>query len=613
MESLKKPQVERIRKAQTMLFIMSIPFAILFIALFYNQILKHPYYAAQSQSNQMHKVRQHAQRGKIMDRNSVVLVRNVPSYNLNIIPFYIRGARNKEIRDSLFSFISQLTTFDGQQYITREDIDTIWARRASSSPFEEITIIENMDALAIAVVEEHSYKYPGIIISSQYKRYSASNSMSHITGYIDEITAEALETRREFYQKGDKIGKTGIENQHEQYLRGKDGFYYVEVNAFGKILGVMEHKPHLFPTKGKDVVLTIDYRLQNIIYEEFPDTLKGAFVVIDPANGQILAMYSQPNFDPNIFNLSSMLRNQEWQLLVADTNRPLNNRAISGQYPPGSTFKIITALAGLSTVENFENFTSFCRAVFRFGNRNFRCWEEAGHGRMNLIESIQRSCNVFYYQWGITIGIDAMTNMAFDFGFGRLTGIDLPGERGGEILTPELYNRRFRSRGWVWTGGMVLNSSIGQGGTVTPLQLANFAAGLANGQYLYRPHITKKIVDDNGKTVFETIPEVINILQHKRQHLDIVIEGMDISVNQDGGTARQAQMKTARVVGKTGTSQTIPGRPTTGLFFGFAQGKSDTIAFSCIVEEGGGGGGVAAPIVGRVLRRYFNEVPEAGL
>ncbi len=608
MKYFSKLQKERASKANKILIILTIPFWILFFGLIYHQIIKYDYYSKISVKNQMRKVRLKGIRGEIYDRNGVLLVTNISSYNLNIIPYNLAGKKNKEKRKRVFEFILSLKNREGEVYISKKELYKLWKKRYYVSPLDQYPIIENIDFYTISKVEEHSKDLPGVVISPELKRYYIyKDTLAHITGYVASIHEEYLKKYKGKYKLGDKIGYIGLEKEYEDFLRGKDGFYFIEVNALGKKIRILKGQPNKEPQKGYNLYTTIDYRLQKIAYKAIPDTLRGSFIAINPTNGEILALVSKPSYDPNIFNLPKKFRTKKWVKLIKNPNKPLNNRAISGLYPPGSTFKIVTALSGLEYNLLNDNTTVICRGKYKFGNRYYKCWKKTGHGKLNLYHAIEQSCNVFFYPLGVKLGIEKIKNIADMFGFDEKTGIDLPGEKSGYIITPELYNKMYRKKGWIWTQGMLLNTSIGQGALSTPIQLAVFASALANGKFVYEPFIVKKVMNDSGYVIWQKTPTIKKSIEIKHKYIKKVKEGMYLVVNGDKGTAKKAKLPFPYIVyGKTGSSQTIPGKPTTALFIGWVEKDSvPLIAFSCVIEEAGHGGSVAAPIVNKILKEYF--------
>ena len=339
--------------------------------------------------------------------------------------------------------------------------------------------------------------------------------------------------------------------------------------------------------------------------------MKGAVVALDPRNGEVLVMFSNPSIDPNIFSMAGSVRSQNWNVITADTALPLNNRATSGTYAPGSTFKLVSALAGLETgqLTAASLMPAPCRGVFRFGSRIAHCWEEKGHGRLNLIEAIQQSCDVYFYQVGLRVEDAAINRYAAKMGLGSMTGIDLPGEKEGWLSGEDAYNKKFKSKGWVWTKGLLLDLAIGQAQVVTPLQLALMIGGMGNGHALYRPFLVREEKNHRGITVKRHAPAVLDSLAFKVSTIETMHTAMQ-KVLEEGGTGGMAAVPGVPVGGKTGSAQNPQGEKTHALFIACAPVDDPVIAVAVVVENAGHGGSIAAPIAGTILRYYFAETEE---
>ncbi|MBD3239803.1 MAG: penicillin-binding protein 2, partial [Chitinivibrionales bacterium] len=391
--------------------------------------------------------------------------------------------------------------------------------------------------------------------------------------------------------------------------RGRKGQEYVEVNAYGKRMGAIDDMPNRDPVPGHDVTLTIDSRLQLVAEEAFADTLCGAVVALDPRTGEVLVMLSQPSVDANIFSQASSLRSKGWQGIVTDPSRPLNNRATTGIYTPGSTFKLVSALAGLGSgrITPSSTMPRACTGVYYIGRMPKHCWYWKGHGHVNVAEAIQVSCNVYFYQLGLMLGDSLINHYARELGLGKLTGIDLPRETDGWLSGEKLYNERHANRGWTWTDGLNCDHAIGQTQSMTPLQLARMAATIATGGPLLRPHLLKEVRTHNGVVVEQQLPEILAELDLDSAALAAVREGM-VRVLGPGGTAGRARVEGVAVGGKTGSAEWKKGEKTHGLFVGCAPMDDPQIAIAVVVENAGHGGSVAAPIAGKVFNYYFNEI-----
>jgi penicillin-binding protein 2 len=315
--------------------------------------------------------------------------------------------------------------------------------------------------------------------------------------------------------------------------------------------------------------------------------------------------------DGNIFSLSKERRAKEWARLALDSTLPLNNRAVSGGYEPGSTFKGVVSVAALQSgrVRATDRMPRACTGGYRFGNRVWRCWDPKGHGSLNLIDAFTQSCDVYYYQVGLLIGMEAINRVAREFGLGERTGIDLEDERAGTLMDSNIYAERFGKRGWRWSHGLVLNLSIGQGQIATPLQLANYVAALANGKALYRPHLLREVRSVSGATVARPEPEVLREIHISPEDHAVMLQAMAQVVNSPRGTAGRARLPDITVGGKTGSAENPHGEKTHALFICAAPIENPRIGIAVVLENMGHGGSLAAPVAGAMLKRFFKHEP----
>jgi penicillin-binding protein 2 len=579
---------------------------ILVLRFFYIQGIKGDYYDKISQENMARLEIVRAQRGPIYDRNGRVLARNRPSYSIAMVYADVRD--KKDIRAKLLRIKNPGggPLFDSA-FIAQQ------LRRGRGRPFEPLVLLDDVDFRTVTFFEEHSSELPGINVRADTRReYPLRTLAAHALGYISEIPEEDFDGMKEQgYQYGDLVGKFGLEKQYEPYFRGRHGKRYIQYNAWGQPLGKIPGLPEVPPRNGDSVYLTLDLDLQREAEAAFPDSQKGGLVVLDPRNGEVLAMVSSPRFDPNVFTKSSLELKKGWQKLVLDPDLPLNNRAIAGLYPPGSTFKLITAVGGLLTKQiDPEERPRFCSGGMRYGSRYYECWKPRGHGKLKLVEAITQSCDVYFYTMGIRLDEGPINEAAALYGLGSRTGVDLPGEKSGELLGEAGYNKKFGSRGWRWSKGMLLNLAIGQGQTVTPIQLACQAAGLGSGQAIYQPHLLLRIKKCNGG---DSVPGrvVTHQLNIPGNVESLLREALADVVNLPTGTAGQARVPGVIVGGKTGSSQNLPGEKTDALFYAMAPIDSPVIAVAVVLENAGHGGSVAAPIAGKILRAYFKGKTDA--
>lgn len=580
--------------------------------LFYLQIVKGSYHQKLSEQNSMRLQIVHASRGLMYDRNGVVIARNRPSYQVALLPTRLKEP--KQVFANLMRFKDSTGNRLFDSALVKWSLD-----RGRWKKFQPLVILEDASPEIVAMVEEHQSDLPGVITVMDSRRsYPFGYNAAHVLGYMDEIKEDELEgfaERKEQtgdsipYQKGDRIGRKGLEKTYEPYFRGRDGVRYIKVNAFGKEMEVIKEMPQVKPMSGYNLVTTLDMRLQVLAESLMADTVRGAVVAIDPRNGEVLAMASSPRMDGNIFSLSKEKRSKEWAKLALDPAMPLNNRATVGGYEPGSTWKALMNVAALQSgqVTANEHMPKGCSGGYRFGNRVWRCWDPKGHGSLAMIDAFMESCDVYYYQVGLQIGMDIINKVAREFGMGAVTGIDLDEERSGMLVDSASYMRRFGKRGWTWSRGLVLNLSIGQGQIATPLQLANYTAGLANGKVLYKPHLIKEVRDRAGNVVERFPPEVLHTLDMTQEQHELVLKAMEAVVNNPKGTGGRAKLQDVIVGGKTGSAENPHGGKTHALFIGAAPLYQPEIAIAVVLENVGHGGSFAAPIAGAIFREYFKR------
>lgn len=578
-------------------------FGLTLIRLWQLQVTEGEQYRSLSENNRIRLKRVRATRGTILDRKRQVLVDNRPSFDVTLVP---------EDAHDVPRTIAALTRLLGPE---AGDLGAVVAAAANRPPFEEVILKRDIDWESIVALETHQLELPGVSVQVGPRRtYPFGDAAAHLLGYVGEVSQQELATRRG-YHMGDLIGKAGAERYWEDYLRGIDGGQQVEVDAVGRKLRVLSEVEE---TPGNTLVLTIDRDLQ-LAAEQAMGERDGAVVALDPRSGEVLAMVSRPAFDPNVF--ARGIRSAEWRALLENRKRPLNSKAVQGTYPPGSTFKIVMAAAALD--EGVINpFTQiFCSGGLFFGNRTFRCWRAGGHGSVNVHEALVRSCDVFFYQVGQRLGIDAIAEYAHRLGLGAPTGISLEHESGGIIPSSAWKRQRF---GEPWYAGETLSVAIGQGYvTVTPLQMANLIAAVANGGTVYRPQFVKQIERPDGPVVLEEEAVPVRQLGFKKSTLLQIRQALSDVVNTSRGTGTKARLASIEVGGKTGTSQVgVLGaerakqghmareRRDHAWFVAFAPVANPEIAVAVLAEHAGEHGGTAAaPIARAVIAHYFG-VPE---
>ena len=581
-----------------------IAFSILILRLLQLQYFNYENNMKKAEENRIRKVNIKANRGYILDRNGVVLVRNRPSYQISLL---YNGLRTAENRDSVFNRLLRITTDSNGNRLLDSTALAFSFERGRWQKFRYQRLIEDASPEVVAVFEERAEEFPGIEILVESRRdYPFGSHGAHIFGYTSEISEQELELpENAHYVMGDRIGKKGLEYSYEKVFRGKNGSRYVEVNAMGREMGPVEGMPFTESKSGNSIVTTIDWRIQQVAETAMPD-LKGAVVVLNPQNGEIYAMVSHPPLDPNIFSLEKRELHKAWASVALDTAKPLTNRAISGLYPPASVFKVITASAGLEY--NVTEHTKYkaCLGGFRFGNRYAKCWNAGGHGVINIVAALRESCDVFFYQVGLDVGHKRISEMGRRFGLGSALGIDIPGERSGLLIDSASYEKWFEKRGWKWSQGEILNIAIGQGALlVTPLQQTAMIGTLAWGKGLYKPHFLKEIIGPEGEVIKKFEPEKIGdgyISEHTRS---ILLKGLYEVVNSPRGTGRRAMVPGIKVGGKTGSAENPHGDKTHAWFAAVAPLDKPEIAVGVILENAGGGGAMAAPIAQKILNAYF--------
>lgn len=579
-------------------FVVGAIFFLLLLRLWHLQILSAEDYRNMSENNRLRFVPVAASRGAIMDREGKVLVSNRPSFSLAVVPQEVKD------KDGLLDSLVRLLGLD------RAELEDRWKKVQGRAKYYPVVLASNISRDQVEIIEENRLRLPGVEIEMKpVREYSSNLLAAHLLGYIGEVSEDEMNKKGlEEYNPGDYIGKNGIERSWEQELHGNDGGRQLEVDARGRVLRTISES---YPTVGNSVVLTIDAALQKQTEKAFGDQA-GAAVAMDVNTGEVLAFVSYPSFDPALF--SGKLPADIWKSYLDDKRHPLENKSLTGQYPPGSTFKVITALAGLEEGKINENTSVNCTGSYELGGSTFKCWNKHGHGTTNLKKSLRESCDVFYYQLGERLGVDSIARTAKKFMLGAPMGIGLNNEKPGLIPTADWKLKRFGKR---WYHGETLPVAIGQGYVLmTPIQMASMIATVANEGTVYRPYLVKRIVDTDGKTLKEYKPEIIGRTGISPENFRLVKQGLFSVVNDPGGTGGAARLYDVRVAGKTGTSQVVKMRDSKretsyqfrdhALFVAFAPYDKPEIAIAVIVEHGEHGGSAAGPIAGRMLRAYFD-------
>jgi penicillin-binding protein 2 len=582
---------ERQRRAIGAYVILGLFMVALAGAFFRIQILGSSTWELRAESNRVRQLPVPAPRGIIYDRNGLILADNVPGYAITLLPMPLDSAR---------ATLGRLS-----EYV---DLPAGQVNRVVSTMQRfgrEVVVDADADFEVVSAIEERRAEFPGVYVEMRpRRRYALGPAASHVLGYVGEITAEELTStafQDERYEQGMIVGKSGIEKQYETRLQGRPGLKYVEFDARGRIVGDFAGVRTDTGEEGESLVLNLDLELQQWIDGIFPDTMAGAVVALDPADGGVLALYSAPTYDPNAF--VGGIDPELWNGLIGDERKPLFDRAVVGLYPPASTWKLAAAgiALDLGVVTPDEHMEVPCTGGWFWGNRYWRCWDASGHGHQTLAEAIGNSCDVYFYQLGLRIGLEPMLQRATDIGFSRRCGVDLPQESQG--IFPSERSWWNRTYNYTPTEGEVLNLAIGQGpNSQTPLKVAQFYLALARDGSAPAPAIARDAPAGEGWSL-DLAPE----------HIEALREGLRL-VTAPGGTAHfGTALEHWDVIGKTGTGQnalSLQGLAEDHAWFaGMAGpiGGDPEIVVSVIVEYAGGGSAVAAPIMAKTADFYLRR------
>ncbi len=583
-------------------------FGIFALRLFQLQVIESEALRERSERNSVRSVRLEAPRGEIVDRDGRVLATTRPAFAVQVVPNDLRD------RERTFRVLGELIAHEPSA------LDERVGKPGGSRRYRPVRLDDDLDFERLARVESHQHALPGVSTAVQpLRHYLEGDTAAHLLGSIGEIRGDQLERERfEDYRAGDVIGQTGLESRFEGHLRGRSGGRNVVVDAAGREVELLDD---LAPFPGGRVVLALDLDLQRAAEEAFLDVPEGeapkmgAAVAMDVRTGDVLAMVSRPGYDPNAF--AGGIDRELWKELTTDEWDPLQNRAIQNHYPPGSTHKAIVAAALLEEGVIHAGSRVYCPGFFRFGRRNYRCWKRSGHGSVDVVEALQKSCDVFFYTHGVTLGIDRMAKWAKAFGLGRRSGIDLSGEATGLVPSSTWKQKRL---GEVWYPGETVSAAIGQGYNLyTPLQLAISYAALANGGTVLEPRLVLRLEsrDQIVERVFE--PKIAQQTEISPATLALVHRGLTAVVEEPGGTGGRARVEGVRVAGKTGTAQVVKLEQTEGLeddeipiryrdhgwFGAFAPADEPEIAVGVFIEHGLHGSSAAGPVAQKILETYF--------
>jgi len=584
--SLHPDEIGNARRRRVLKVTLLVMLAILSVRLYQLQLLYHTELGKKSEDNIVRSIVKEPIRGYIVDRNGALVADVGPSFSVTVTPAEF-DMRNLPLLASLLG-------------IDQGALADRIAKGRAYSRFAATRVERDIDFQTLSALEENLYRLPGINFAFESKRiYPSKARASHLLGYCREITDAQLANGDDYYHQGDMIGSAGLEAKYEQKLRGDKGYELLSVNARGQIIGPFEEgKNDRDPKEGLDLLLSVDIGLQAFA-ESLMTNYRGALVALDPSDGGILALVSKPDYDPSIF--SGLMEPKDWLTLNADTTHPLFNRATMTRYPPGSTFKMVLAAAALQNGVIDTNFRFTCRGAYTLGNRPYK--DMHVHGSVNIIEAIQRSCNVFFYQLMLKVDLEPWYEAGKKFHFGDRTGIDLSEENEGLLPNTAYFDRVFgKGR---WTRGYLLSLAIGQGEIgVSPLQMARYAAALGTKGTVVQPYLVRATRNrrDNTLTVTEPVHETLDL---RPEVLDIIREGMRQVVNEQGGTGRASRVPNVVVAGKTGTAENPHGEDH-AWYIGFAPFDDPKIAIALMLENEGQRGAKAAPIAGLVMERYLH-------
>lgn len=575
----------RLHRARGLAIVPIVGGVLLAARLFALQVVEGEQYSLQSEKNHIRREWVTAQRGLVVDRHGKILADSRPSFAVVAVP-------REVTKDS--QCLQLLAEILGT---TREQIE---AKLKTGSRHLPRVLWRDANFTQISRIAEREEDLPGVSLEVNNVRVYPNGPIGgHLLGHVGEVSEEELaEISEAGFKSGDFRGRTGLERVYDAELRGADGERYLEVDAVGRIVGTYRGREPVSPRTGKTIRLHLDLHLQAIA-ESCLVGRRGAVCAMDPSNGGVLVFASAPSFDPNLF--STGIRSEDWRRLNEDPEKPLLNRCIQATYAPGSTYKMVTFALALekNIVGVHGRMRVGCAGGYRFGNRVFRCWEERGHGVLDLEGALVHSCDVFFYQVGERVQIDDFARISRAAGLGAKTGVDVPQESSG--LVPDLawLNKRYGTN--KWGKGSLLNFSIGQGEyLVTPLQMARYVTAIATDGKLFAPRLVREIVSEDG-AVTETGPFISDRWEETPETFAAIREAMRLVVEE--GTARSARVAEFPPAGKTGTSENPHGEPHS-WFVGFAPATNPEITFSVIVEAGGHGSDVAVPIMKRILAGY---------
>ncbi len=549
------------------------------------QVVYEDEYGKKSEENSLRAIVMNPLRGYVYDRNGLLIVDNRPSYTVTVTP--------AEFDHAQLEYLASILKVDTA--LISERI----RKGMTANRFAPTRVMRDVDFPTLSFIEEHRDRLPGVEYIVESKRYYPTGARAaHLFGYTTEVSDQQLQSMPEEYKQGDQIGVTGLESRYERYLRGRKGYSFITVNARGESQGRYNNGgSDISVTEGDDLYLNIDAGVQAMA-ESLMANQRGAVVAVDPQTGGVLAIVSKPDYDLSL--MGGVIPPELWNSLNTDPAKPLFNRATMTRYPPGSTIKMMVAAAALQEHVVSPSWAVNCTGIFQFGTRGFK--DLHVHGYTGFVESIQKSCNVFYYQLMLKVGLDRWNRFGREFGFGTPTGIDIMEENSGLLPSAQYFDRVYgKGR---WTQGYLVSLAIGQGELgVSPMQMASYVAAIANKGEWHTPTVVSRI------RVKESGTWVDNQVQTRKIDLtasvwNTIHDGMVRCVNDEGGTASLARVPGIKVAGKTGTAQNSHGKDH-AWFVGFAPAVNPTIAIAVLIENSGYGGVYAAPVASRCIEQYL--------
>ena len=572
-------------KRRTLNVAISVLFLLFFARLYQLQLIYRDEYGRKSEENSIRTIPREPVRGYMYDRTGRLVVDNRPAFTVTIMPF--------EFDKRNIGYLSGLLSLEPDSI--RERL----RRGETYSRFAPVRIKRDVDFKTLSALEENRDRLPGVDYQVESKRWYTTRALAaHVLGYTKEISESQMEAHAGDYVPGDVVGFSGVEAKYEDQLRGQKGAEFSTVNVRGQVIGKFDNgRNDVPPIEGNDLLLAMDFGLQTFAESLMTDK-RGAVVALDVDDGGVLAIVSKPDYDLSLF--SGVTPTDLWRSLNSDEAAPLFNRATLSRYPPGSTFKMILAIAALESKTVTPSWRITCTGGFRLGKKLFK--DLHVHGSVDMLDAIQRSCNVYFYQLMLKTGLDNWAHYGEEFGFGQLTGIDVTEENPGLLPTTDYMDRHYGPKGW--TKGYLPSFGIGQGEIgVTPLQMACYAMALANKGEFHQPHVVAATVDKITHKV-DSLSYQTRTITISPETWRVVREGMRRVVEEPGGTGGLARIPGVTVAGKTGTAEN-PHGAAHAWFVGFAPFEKPRIAIAVMIENVGYGGSFAAPIAGMCMERYL--------